>query len=124
MSNEQKTPQITPMDEDRDLDALLNAAPPPPASDALKARILDGHARSVGRTGGSTVLDVLIERFSKRPFLPAGALAGVGALGFAIGLSTASTGIAASEPDALYYADAAVSAAFAASDEEFLWAVD
>ena len=125
MSTDQKTPQTSTVNEDRELDALLNTALPPPASDALKARILDGHARSVGSAGGlSAIVGAFIDRLTNRPFIPAGAMAGLGVLGFAIGLSTASTSMTVAETDALYYADAAVSAAFATSDEDLIWAVD
>lgn len=112
-------------DQDKELNALLNEATSPVASDGLKAQILDLHARTVrlpnDRAFGtsSRLLNAL-----RRRVVPAGAFAGLGALGFAIGLTTAPVSIASYDEDALYYAEVVVDDAFAADNEGLLWAAD
>ncbi|MEL7486792.1 MAG: hypothetical protein AAGJ87_06205 [Pseudomonadota bacterium] len=114
----------TPLSDDA-LDALLNVAPAAKASEALQARILDDFTRLASSRTRKRVLS-LASFFSARRYLPAGALAGLGALGFAAGVASAQVSDAeiASQEEALYYASAAFSDAFSGDSEEELWAVD
>ena len=111
---------------DEALDAALDSALAPKASEALHARILADHARVVHAEGRRRWFAEILEFFSARRYLPAGALAGLGALGFAAGVASAQvTGEEyASQDEAAYYANAAFSTAFSPNDEESLWAVD
>ncbi len=101
------------------LDAALVAATAPKAGDALRERIFNSFAtRPSGggffaRLGGTS-------RFGR--LIPAGALAGLTALGFAAGAATASVGARAAETDPLYYAQATFLVAY--NEEGAIWAVD
>jgi hypothetical protein len=89
------------------LDALLaDAGSAPAASDALKRRILAEYPDTARpRSGG--VLSALFDLMRARPaFAPAGALAGLAAIGFSLGVTTAGM---ASQQEALAFAQAAVS---------------
>lgn len=101
------------------LDAALDAAPPPAASEALMARILDAAPARPARAGDAS--GWLRGLFAARRFVPAGALAGLSALGFAAGMVTAAGG-AAAQDEALVYAEAAVASAL--QEEDAFWAVE
>ncbi|MEQ8934874.1 MAG: hypothetical protein RIE56_03675 [Amphiplicatus sp.] len=101
------------------LDAALDAAPAPAASDALMARLLDAAPARAAPAG--EVSGWLQRLFTTRRFVPAGALAGLSALGFAAGMVTA-TGGAAAQDEALVYAEAAVASAL--EEEDAFWAVE
>lgn len=103
------------------LDLALAAAPAPKAGAALRQRILAAYA---ARPSGSGLFARLKAR-SRIGFgrlIPAGALAGLSALGFAAGAATAGVGASASEADPLYYAQATLVVAF--NEEDALWAVE
>lgn len=95
-----------------DLDALLDIAPPR-ASEALQARILAGAPARPAASGSllpaALALFAPLRRMGSR-LLPAGAVAGLSALGFAAGILTAPVG-AAAQDEALLYAGAAIETA-------------
>lgn len=100
------------------LDAALRSAPAPKAGAALQERILAAFAARPAATG-------LFAHLSGRPrglgrFIPAGALAGLTALGFAAGAATANVGVSDSDP--LYYAQATLTVAY--NEEGAIWAVE
>lgn len=112
-------------DDDAAFDAWLRAATSAPAaSDALKARILDAHARTAlrpaARDGLFGGLRAIGARLAATRAAPAGALAALGVFGFAAGLSVNAP--AAADP-ALAYAEDAIDAAFNDGEAEW-WAVN
>ncbi|MEE2690747.1 MAG: hypothetical protein VX640_04305 [Pseudomonadota bacterium] len=98
---------------DRDL-ALVTA---PAAGDALKERML---AAAPGRRP-SQGAPLLASLFAGRRFAPAGALAGLTALGFAAGMVSTPGGASAQE-EALAYAEAAIASTL--SEEDAFWAIE
>ncbi len=110
-------------DDDRALDALLKIAPAPAAGEALQERILDDHARLCAPRRSRAA--EIMRRIRTARWLPGGALAGLGALGFAAGLSTASASPSnAADDEAFYYASAAFDYAFTDESEGALWGAD
>jgi len=100
------------------LDAALDVVPPV-ASDALLARLLDAAPARAAPAGEAP--GWMGRLFTTRRFVPAGALAGLSALGFAAGMITA-TGGAAAQDEALVYAEAAVASAL--EEEDAFWAIE
>jgi hypothetical protein len=99
------------------LDETLRLAPAPAAGAALQERILETYAM---RPAGGVFAH--IQERSRRGFgrlIPASALAGLLALGFATGAATAGVG---AESDAIYYAQATLTVA--GDEEGALWAID
>ena len=91
------------LDEEESLDGFLNAASAPRMSADLQNRIMSGYAPSPAPRG---LMDVLRGLAPGMRLLPAGALAGFGALGMATGLMS----VSAQEPlspeyEALAYVD-------------------
>lgn len=98
------------------LDETLALSPAEPAGDALQARILASFepiAPHAALFGG------LRPRKGFGRFVPAGALAGLTALGFAAGAASAGVTVAGAEDEALYYAEATLAVS---SEEDALWA--
>ena len=118
--------QDDPVPSECELDRMLNMTTAPEASDALRRRILADHERIVRRAQSlDDPFEILSAFLRKRRFLPAGAAAGFGVLGFAIGLSTAATApVSASEQEALYYADAAADVIFSDDNGDTIWVVE
>lgn len=91
------------------LDGFLGAATaPPPAPDALKARIIAQYQslepRLSERRGALSAISAgLMRFFDQRALLPAGALAGVAGLGVFVGALTAQPGVSLT-PEAEVYA--------------------
>ena len=112
------------------LDAMLDAAPPPPsASDALKRTILADFeataARRHGRASGARMSGGL-RRWMKRRLAPAGLLAGLSALGFAAGVASANDDRVSGrgEEAAAYFTSVVGATVFAAEGETVLWDAD
>lgn len=107
-------------DEATSLDGFLNAATAPRMSADLKNRIAAQYVSPPPAAAAdfSTLLSFL------RP-LPAGALAGLGALGFAVGvLTNTSQAALAPEYEAYAYVQEATLLAMADDEEAALWDVD
>jgi hypothetical protein len=100
-------------DEAQALDETLAKSAAPAAGDALQEAVLASFTpemrTSVAKGGGF--------RFGR--LIPAGALAGLTALGFIAGSASAGVSLGGSEDEALYYAEATLSLA---SEEDALWA--
>lgn len=101
------------------LDKTLAAAIAPKAGDALKEKIFNAYAT---RPAGGGFLAGLYGRSGLGRLIPAGALAGLTALGFAAGAVTASVGASAVEAETLYYAQATF--LVAVDEEDAFWAND
>lgn len=96
------------------LDAALSSSIVEPAGAALEERIL-----ATFEPQRSSALGGLRARSGFGRFVPAGALAGLTALGFVAGAASASVTVATADDEALYYAEATLGAA---AEEDALWA--
>lgn len=119
------------LDESRtdaaNVDALLNEADAPRAGAALENRLLaDFDAARAGARGRSVAggwFARLVGFSEGRPLVPAGALAGLAALGLGLGVVSAPTAGALSVEEEIY-AYAVNSYIAYDADEESLWAAD
>ncbi len=106
--------------DDQALDALLKCAPAPAAGEALQCRILEDHARLCAPRRSAPAR--IARRVGIARWLPAGAFAGLGALGFAVGFSSAAASPSErAEREAFSYAGAAIDYTFAEESEGALW---
>lgn len=96
------------------LDAALSSSKVEPAGAALEEKILASFEPQRSSSRGGLQARPLFSRF-----VPAGALAGLTALGFAAGAASASVTVATIDDEALYYAEATLGAA---TEEDALWA--
>ncbi len=119
------------MMSDKALDALLNTAPAPEASDALMARLLEGYDDAVNPGGAVREAPQTLAglwRMLTKGWLgvaaPSGAVAALSAAGFFAGALSLSTAPAAADEEALLYADAAIAASLGFSEEGALWDVE
>ena len=112
---------------DRELDeltALLQEAPTPSPSDALKRRILNDHAEITGKQKQSDVGAFFLRRFFGNGWAPTGALAGLGALGFLAGMTSATSAAYTTEDEALYFASDTLNYVLVDGNEGALWGAD
>lgn len=108
-----------------DLDVLLREASAPDASEALKRRILADHERIAPSAQRAGAGHGLLHWFKQFGLAPTGALAGLGALGFVVGMSTAVNSAAfAAQDEALYFAADTLNYVLVDDSEEALWAAD
>lgn len=105
--------------EAAELDATLAFCPAPQAGPALQEKILAGFSERKSVNRRLAVASSQGRRDVVRRFIPAGLLAGMTALGFAIGAASAGAPI---DNDPLYYAQATLTPA--AGEEDAFWAAE
>jgi hypothetical protein len=98
------------------LDEALSASPSEPARETLKDEIL---ARFEAKPARPSLFGGSQARTGFGRFVPAGALAGLTALGFVAGAASATVTMAGADDEVLYYASATLGDAL---EEEALWA--
>ncbi len=99
------------------LDEYLDVSAAPPASDALKDRILGGFPAPQ-----ETFVSRIKELAAAIRLAPAGALAGIGALGLGLGVLTAETSAAVTpEYEAYAYLEDALTPELSVEEEGILW---
>ncbi len=106
------------------LDGLLGAATPPPVSAELKNRIIAQYRRP---PAVMTISDLLADLFTPRRFVPAGAFAGIGALGLVAGVFSVNASFAMTpevEAYAYVYADSGISLDTFDEEEAVQWDED
>lgn len=102
------------------LDAALDKARAPRAGEALEAAILASYDIAPRMAGGGFLAAFgLRDGVGFRRFIPAGALAGLSAIGFVVGAATAGAGSAMAD-DFLLYSEASLTVAYDEGDA--LWA--
>lgn len=109
--------------EAQTMDGFLNAATSPRMAEDLPRRVMAGFEAPRDGSVWARLYDQVTDRFSIKRFAPAGALASLGALGFASGMMTASAqNPLMPEDEALTY----VQTAIATIDDEgaVQWDVD
>ena len=104
------------------LDGFLGAATAPHISADLKNRII---AQYRSPPAILTISDFLAGLFAPRRFIPAGAFAGIGALGLVAGVFSANTSFAMTpEAEAYAYADSVISLEVFDEEEAIQWDED